>query len=95
MTHSCYVYYRVRAERTSEAETQVRTIMRDIGANRPINARLARKVGEPLLWMEVYDGIDGDPAAFVAALDALVARHGLQRLMPDGEHRHVEVFECV
>lgn len=95
MSLSCYVYYRVRAERAGEASALARAVMHGIAAKWPVDTRLARKVGDPLLLMEIYEGIDGDPESFVAALDALVADHGLNRAMPDGERRHVEMFECV
>lgn len=95
MSLSCYVYYRVRTERAGEASMLASAVMRDIAAKWPVSTRLAKKVGEPLLRMEIYEGIDGDPESFIAMLDTLVAEHGLEAAMPDGERRHVEIFECV
>lgn len=95
MSLSCYVYYRVRAERMIEAEAMARAVIRGIESRWPVSAHLAKRVDEPLLWMEVYQRIPVDQGEFVGALNALVADTGLLATMADGERRHVEIFECV
>jgi hypothetical protein len=94
LSYSCYVYYRVRADRLTEAGALARALLVAVAERWPVNGRLARKVGEPLLWMEVYEGLEGDPHGFVAALEALADPLGIASVLADGERRHIEVFEC-
>jgi hypothetical protein len=95
LTFGCYVYYRVRPGRQTEADALARALLQALASQWPVTAGLARKVDEPLLWMETYQGFEGDPAAFVAALYARADECGFSAVLPDGELRHVEVFECV
>lgn len=87
---SYYIYYRVA----------------DVGtASRPIDALLAavrerlgvegcvlRKVGEPAMWMEVYEGVD-HPADFEREIALLVHALDVERVLAEGSTRKVERFE--
>lgn len=94
MTFSCYVYYRLDAGRVADAEAAVRAAMRELAQHWHVEARLAKKVGEPLLWMEIYEGIVDEPGPFIAALKAKFDCEKMRTLLAMGETRHLECFEC-
>jgi hypothetical protein len=88
---NCYVYYRVAPEREAAARTALRALLADVAATSGVTGRAFVKTTEPLLWMEVYEGV-AEVERWMASLAALAERHGLMNCLADG-HRHVEVFE--
>jgi hypothetical protein len=61
-----YVWYRV-VQDDRDTETALRSMMARLGCRTGVAGRLLKKRGEPLLWMEIYEGVDG-PAVFERAL---------------------------
>ncbi len=93
MSLACYVYYRVLPDHERQASMAARKTMHDLRTLTGVNARLMRKVAEPLLWMEVYEDI-GDQDAFLSAMRQCVRDSGLGSWLADGGKRHTEVFQC-
>ena len=58
-----------------------------------VSARIMKKVGEPLLWMEVYEGVH-DRDEFLSALHGCAEQAGIGRYLQGDGARHVEIFEC-
>ena len=85
----CYIYYRVARTREADARRAVHAMLADVEASTGIRGHACCKPDEPLLWMEVYRGVD---AAFVPMLSQLSARHGLDACLEDNQKRHVEEF---
>jgi hypothetical protein len=54
---------------------------------------LMKKVDEPLLWMEVYDGVC-DSGEFLSALRACAEQVGIEHCLQTDSERNVEIFEC-
>lgn len=93
MTASCYVYYRVSELHIAEASNAVlrlTALMRDATG---INPRVMKKIGDPLLWMEVYEGVD-EVHAFTLSMQDCLSRSGLGDFLAPDFARHVEIFEC-
>lgn len=93
MSFACYVYYRVLPERQADASRAARQLIEDMRGLDGVSARLMTKVAEPLLWMEVYEGI-ADQSAFLQALAECCTRSGLERWLGQDGNRHVEMFQC-
>ena len=93
MSFACYVYYRISELHASDASIAARRITELMREQAGVSARLMKKVGEPLLWMEVYEGVReiGD---FLSALQACAEQVGLERCLQGDSTRHVEIFEC-
>lgn len=89
----CYVYYRILPECTAEATAAARTIIDSMRAISGVDARRMTKVGEPLLWMEVYEGIE-NLEQFQSVMHQAVEQSGLGRWLADEGKRHTEVFQC-
>lgn len=92
MTVSCYVYYRVAPDRQPDANTAVRATIEQIRLRTGITGRLMMKVGEPLLWMEVYEGI-ADEMAFLAVMDRCAEYNAISQFLDGDHHRHTEIFQ--
>ena len=58
-----------------------------------VSTRLMKKVGEPLLWMEVYEGVR-ETGEFLLALQACAEQVGIEHCLQVDSTRHVEIFEC-
>lgn len=86
-----YVYYRVEPARAAELESRLRALQAALAAETGIPGRLMRKRGEPLLWMEVYEGV-GDAEIFERALERLVREHGVADALQPGSQRRTECF---
>ena len=56
-----------------------------------VRCRLLTKTGEPLLWMEVYEGV-ADRTAFTDLLARRVTECGIEALLA-GAPRHIECFQ--
>jgi len=52
-----------------------------------------KKVGEPLLWMEVYEGVR-ETGDFLSTLRTCAELVNLERCLHADSARHVEIFEC-
>lgn len=92
MTVSCYVYYRVVPDRVPEASTAARDTINRIRQSTGINGQLMTKVGEPLLWMEVYEEI-ADEAAFLDAMHRCTELSDIGRWLDGDGRRHTEIFQ--
>jgi hypothetical protein len=93
MAYSYYVYYRVAPDKTAACETAVLQLLDVMKHATGIAGRLLRKRAEPLLWMEVYEGVRDD-AKFESELAAAAARLGVEEYLQDGGTRRVECFEA-
>lgn len=86
-----YIYYRVDAACDAELEPRVRAMQVEVERLTGIAGRLMKKRGEPLLWMEVYEGVDDAPH-FESALAKLVESYGLSTGLQPGTARKAETF---
>ena len=87
-----YIYYRVAPEHAAGLEARVRTLQSALAAETTIAGRLMKKRGEPLLWMEVYEGV-GDAAGFEQALERLAQEHRVAEALQPGSQRRTECFQ--
>jgi len=87
-----YIYYRVDPKQSDEMRRRLAGLFGDLRARCGVTGRLMTKRGEPLLWMEVYEGI-GDADRFEAELAAAVAKHALEACLLQGSARKLECFE--
>ncbi len=86
-----YIYYRVNPHYEAEASAAVKQIQFKLEAETGIEGRLLHKRGEPLLWMEVYEGVAaGD--AFEAMLSKAVKKADFAHFLLEGE-RKTECFQ--
>lgn len=88
MKHA-YVYYRINPAQADLAAARIDSLLLVLAPYCSQPPRRLRRCDDPLMWMEIYEGI-ADLAAFSSALDLAVldsdcARHTL------GE-RHLECF---
>lgn len=93
MSFSCYVYYRVLESNVADASVAVRRITELMRERAGVSAVLMKKVGEPLLWMEVYEGIR-ETAPFLSSLQECLEQVGLERFLHSDGARHIEMFQC-
>lgn len=93
MSFAFYVYYRVSQSDTANASIAARRITELMGEHAGVSARLMKKVDEPLLWMEVYDGVC-DSGEFLSALRACAEQVGIEHCLQTDSERNVEIFEC-
>lgn len=91
MAWSYYIYYRVDAEQEAAATIATRKLLDAVRGSTGITGRLLKKRNEPLLWMEIYEGI-GDEAKFEWELAAAVAGSGIAATLQAGSVRHIECF---
>jgi hypothetical protein len=87
----CYVYYRIDPAREDEARRALDALLAALQASSGIAGQVYRKTHEPLLWMEVYSGVD-DPDALIDTLTRLAEIHGLTACIAENQRRHVEQF---
>ncbi len=93
MTLSCYVYYRVSENHVTAASAAVQRLAEIMRERTGVSAQLKKKVNEPLLWMEIYEGVsEADP--FLVSLRDSVQQVGLERCLQPDSKRHIEIFEC-
>ncbi len=92
MTVSCYIYYRVCPDHVSEASTAAQATLERIRHLTGVSGQLLSKVNEPLLWMEVYDGIV-DQAIFLTAMRECLEETDLGRWLDGDRQRHTEIFQ--
>ena len=87
--HHYYIYYRVAAKDTTEAELLIRSMQARLACRSGISGRLLKKRDEPGLWMEVYEDI-AEPQGFERLLNQAVDEFDIA-LFADGP-RHLECF---
>lgn len=88
---SYYVYYRVAADHADAARHAVTTMLRRLEQRTAISGRLLQRQDEPLLWMEIYEGVR-DSETFDAALAELLDASKLAALLAPGASRKTERF---
>ena len=88
---SYYVYYRVAAAHVTAARQAVAAMLTLLEQRTYVAGRLLHRQDEPLLWMEVYEGVR-DTVAFEAALADLLGASGLTALLEPGVTRKTERF---
>jgi Domain of unknown function (DUF4936) len=88
---SCYVYYRVSAAHAESARQIVAAMFAALERRTSVSGRLLRRQDEPLLWMEVYEGIR-DTATFETVLSGLLDGNGLASFVEPGTTRKTERF---
>lgn len=90
MTSACFVYYRVKSE-SADARAAVASVIDAVRRRTGVAGRWMRKIEEPLLWMEIYEGIE-QPTAFAEALAEAVHAADFDRFLQAGSERKMENF---
>ncbi len=93
MRFACYVYYRVSEPHVADASVAAQRITELMREGAGVSARLMKKLGEPLLWMEVYENIH-DTDAFLTTLQAGLEQIEFEHCLQVDSMRHIEIFEC-
>ena len=88
---SYFIYYRVAAEHADAAWRTVAALLTALEERVFVSGRLLRRQDEPLLWMEIYEGVR-DPAAFDAVLAEVLAGSELAAFLAPGATRKTERF---
>lgn len=88
---SVYVYYRLRDDARARAAHVTGELQAGVAARIGVRGRLLVKRGEPLLWMEIYEGV-ADVQGLLDALAAEAMRLQFDALLQPGKARAVEVF---
>lgn len=91
VTWSYYIYYRVDPERASGCRDAAGKVLDAVHRATGIRGRLLKKRNEPLLWMEIYEGVT-DEAGFEWALAEAVSAAAILPLLQQGSSRHTECF---
>ena len=86
-----YIYYPVRIGLEADLARVLYNAQADLKARTGISGRALRKADDPWTWMEIYENVT-DMAAFDAALEDVIERHGLLRFVDEGACRHTERF---
>jgi hypothetical protein len=89
VTASLYVYFKCPTD--ADVVAPVAAMQAELLRESGVRGRLMRRRDDPTTWMEIYEDI-GDFAQFEVRLAAAVERHGLERVLRPGEHRHAERF---
>ena len=84
-----YVYYRVSDP--AAAGSKIAALLENMARKTGVIGRKLEKCDEPLLWMEIYRGID-DRAAFTGELASQERQLGIAALLAAGQQRHQEWF---
>ncbi|HKE39750.1 MAG TPA: DUF4936 family protein [Casimicrobiaceae bacterium] len=88
---SYYIYYRVEQTRAEAARRAIKLLFGALEQRTGVAGRLLRRQDEPLMWMEIYDGVR-DPSGFETAMAAMLADHDFVPMLAPGSLRHVERF---
>lgn len=91
MAWNYYIYYRVDAAQSGRCTVAAQMLLDRMQDKTGIRGRLLKKRNEPLLWMEIYEGVT-DEAGFEWELAEAVTASGLQNYLQAGSARHVECF---
>ena len=93
MAYSYYIYYRVTPQHAQTCEARVLDLFSALKQATGVAGRLFKKRSEPLLWMEVYDGVRDD-AKFELELAQAATQLGLAEFLQEGSTRRAECFEA-
>ena len=93
MAYSYYIYYKVAPQHAQACEARVLDLFSALKQSTSIAGRLFKKRSEPLLWMEVYDGVRDD-AKFELELAQASTQLALGECLQEGSARRVECFEA-
>ncbi|MEP6996430.1 MAG: DUF4936 family protein [Betaproteobacteria bacterium] len=88
---SCYVYYRIDVTHAAAARRTIAAVLATLEERVGISGRLLQSKDDPLLWMEVYEGVR-DPARFEVMLADLLDTHRFVRFLVPGSTRRIERF---
>lgn len=88
---SYYIYYPVRIGMETDLSRTLCNLQSEIAERTGVAGRVLRKADDPWTWMEIYENVR-DVEAFDAALKQALERHGLDRFVEEGGHRHTERF---
>jgi hypothetical protein len=86
-----YIYYRVAGAHTASARQAIAAVMALLEQRVGVAGKLLCRQDEPLLWMEVYDGVC-NPAAFETELTELLAERGFSSFLAPDSARKIERF---
>ena len=86
-----YIYYPVRIGLEADLARVLYNAQSDLQARTGVVGRFLRRADDPWTWMEIYENVT-DVAAFDAALEDVIERHGLLRFVDEGACRHTERF---
>jgi len=86
-----YIYYRVATRDIDALRQRIAALQHELARETGVVGRLLVKSGEPLLWMEVYEGIE-DRRDFEERLTRALAVSKVGELLPLAA-RKTEVFE--
>jgi hypothetical protein len=86
-----YVYYRVLPTHAAAAKTALALILAQLEERTGVTGRLLQRQNEPLLWMEIYEGVR-DGRAFERALEELLVAANFAALLAPGSARKIERF---
>jgi hypothetical protein len=93
MAYSYYIYYRVAPDAAQSCETRVLELFSTLKEATSVAGRLLKKRSEPLLWMEVYEGVRDD-AKFELELEQATAQLKIADCLQEGSTRRAECFEA-
>ncbi len=88
---SYYIYYPVRIGMETDLSRTLYNFQGEIAQSTGVAGRFLRKADDPWTWMEIYEDVR-DVEAFDAALEQALERHGFNRFVEEGGHRHTERF---
>ncbi|MFZ1908865.1 MAG: DUF4936 family protein [Burkholderiales bacterium] len=88
---SIYVYYKVDPERLRDLRDVVEQLFTAIQREDGVLGRWQRRRDDPTTYMEVYSDVQ-DAARFEALLARECARLRVDRYLPPGSARRVELF---
>jgi hypothetical protein len=91
-TGQLFVYYRIRADATTEAARRVAALFDALAAEGLPLGRLLRRRDEALLWMEVYEPVL-DCGWAAERIEALAGHFRFAEVLMPGGIRKVECFE--
>lgn len=86
-----YIYYRVDPDDTHTLKTLVASMQARLKCQTGVTGRFLTKRDDPLLWMEIYEGVD-NAERFEAALMQGVEKFEVEMFLADGSQRKIECF---
>ena len=86
-----YIYYRVTPDDTHTLKTLVASMQARLKCQTGVMGRYLTKRDDPLLWMEIYEGVE-NAAQFEAALAQSVEKFEIEMFLADGSQRKTECF---
>ena len=89
-----YVYYRVLPTHPAAAKAALARILTQLEERTGVTGRLLQRQDEPLLWMEIYEGVR-DAHGFERVLSKLLAAADFTALLAPGSARKTERFVAV